>query len=224
MRDRVPQLLQERRLHRHALRVHRGAEDRSTPARRPAKRSRCIRSGTRRMTTKFNGVCYIVQRAAEALYSPEGKAQVAGAHQALPGQRGSSAQRREEGRTESLRRRERALHLGAHAARRHELAGVRQNFERGECRHHARQRLRFEGRRLFPHQRLQQPRQRRGSRAPVAGIEVVSQKFEIENRSWTLLRVLFYFVLLGVVVIALCIRHALVEKVQAGIMDCPCVN
>jgi LL-diaminopimelate aminotransferase len=30
----------------------------------------------RRMTTKFNGVPYIVQRAAEALYSPEGKAQV----------------------------------------------------------------------------------------------------------------------------------------------------
>ncbi len=31
----------------------------------------------RRMTTKFNGVSYIVQRAAEALYSPDGKAQVA---------------------------------------------------------------------------------------------------------------------------------------------------
>ena len=31
----------------------------------------------RRMTTKFNGVSYIVQRGAEALYSPEGKAQVA---------------------------------------------------------------------------------------------------------------------------------------------------
>lgn len=32
----------------------------------------------RRMTTKFNGVPYIVQRAAEALYSAEGKAQVRG--------------------------------------------------------------------------------------------------------------------------------------------------
>jgi LL-diaminopimelate aminotransferase len=32
---------------------------------------------SRRMTTKFNGVSYIVQRAAEALYSPEGKQQVA---------------------------------------------------------------------------------------------------------------------------------------------------
>jgi LL-diaminopimelate aminotransferase len=31
---------------------------------------------SRRMTTKFNGVSYIVQRAAEALYSAEGKAQV----------------------------------------------------------------------------------------------------------------------------------------------------
>lgn len=30
----------------------------------------------RRMTTKFNGVSYITQRGAEALYSPEGKAQV----------------------------------------------------------------------------------------------------------------------------------------------------
>jgi LL-diaminopimelate aminotransferase len=30
----------------------------------------------RRMTTKFNGVSYIVQRGAEALYSPEGKTQV----------------------------------------------------------------------------------------------------------------------------------------------------
>jgi len=32
----------------------------------------------RRMTTKFNGVSYLVQRGAEALYSPEGKAQIAG--------------------------------------------------------------------------------------------------------------------------------------------------
>jgi LL-diaminopimelate aminotransferase len=30
----------------------------------------------RRMTTKFNGVSYVVQRGAEALYSPEGKKQV----------------------------------------------------------------------------------------------------------------------------------------------------
>ncbi|HXS67573.1 MAG TPA: aminotransferase class I/II-fold pyridoxal phosphate-dependent enzyme, partial [Candidatus Polarisedimenticolia bacterium] len=30
----------------------------------------------RRTTTKFNGVSYVIQRAAEALYSPEGKTQV----------------------------------------------------------------------------------------------------------------------------------------------------
>jgi LL-diaminopimelate aminotransferase len=30
----------------------------------------------RRSTTKFNGVSYVTQRAAEALYTPEGKAQV----------------------------------------------------------------------------------------------------------------------------------------------------
>jgi LL-diaminopimelate aminotransferase len=30
----------------------------------------------RRMTTKFNGVSYVTQRAAEALYTPEGRAQV----------------------------------------------------------------------------------------------------------------------------------------------------
>jgi LL-diaminopimelate aminotransferase len=30
---------------------------------------------TRRHTTKFNGVSYLVQRAAEAVYSPEGQAQ-----------------------------------------------------------------------------------------------------------------------------------------------------
>src|SRR5690606_1221799 len=31
---------------------------------------------SRRMTTKFNGVSYLVQRAAAALYTPEGKTQV----------------------------------------------------------------------------------------------------------------------------------------------------
>src|ERR1044071_183925 len=30
----------------------------------------------RRASTKFNGVSYVVQRAAEAIYSPDGKAQV----------------------------------------------------------------------------------------------------------------------------------------------------
>ena len=38
---------------------------------------RCIRSGRAGITTKFNGVSYIVQTGAEALFSDEGKAQVA---------------------------------------------------------------------------------------------------------------------------------------------------
>ena len=77
----------------------------------------------RRMTTKFNGVSYIVQRGAEALYSPEGKAQV----QALIGHYLGNAKvlrdGREEGRTEGFWRCERAVHLGESAERRHELAG-----------------------------------------------------------------------------------------------------
>ena len=74
---------------------------------------------------------------------------------------------------------ERAVHLGESAEGRHELAGVRQNLERSQRGHHARQRFRFERRRLFPHQRLQQPRQRRGSRPPIAGVEVVSRMVPI---------------------------------------------
>ena len=128
----------------------------------------------RRMTTKFNGVSYIVatRRGGALLAGRQGAG--AGAHRALSRQRESAARRREEGRTESFRRRERALHLGESAERRHELAGVRQNSRRSQRGHHARQRFRLERRRLFPHQRLQQPRQRRGSRPPVAGIEVVN--------------------------------------------------
>ena len=81
----------------------------------------------RRMTTKFNGVSYIVaaRRGGALLAGRQGAG--AGAHRALSRQRESVARRREEGRTEGFRRRERALHLGESAERRHELAGVRQN-------------------------------------------------------------------------------------------------
>jgi len=76
VRDRVPQLLEERRFHRHALRVHRGAEDAAGLDRK--RRAKVTASAlARRHTTKFNGVSYIVQRGAEALYSAEGKEQVA---------------------------------------------------------------------------------------------------------------------------------------------------
>jgi LL-diaminopimelate aminotransferase len=97
-----------------------------------------------------------------------------GIDQTLSRQRRSLAQGREESRIESFRRCERAVHLGAHAAGRHELAGVRQDSRRRERGHHARRGLWLEGRRLLPHQRLQQSRQRGRSRAPSAGIEVVT--------------------------------------------------
>ena len=45
VRDRIPQLLQERRLHRHALRVHRRSEIAQRADEDPASSSRCIRSG-----------------------------------------------------------------------------------------------------------------------------------------------------------------------------------
>ncbi len=144
------------------------------PSRNPAKRSRCIHCGTRRSTTKFNGVSYIVQRAAEALYSPEGKAQV-------------------DALVKFYLENAKVLRAGAKKAFPKVFGGVNapyiwvrtpkgvtswqafdKNFERGERGHHARQRFWLEGRRLFSHQRVQQPRQRRGSRAPLAGIEVVN--------------------------------------------------
>ena len=109
----------------------------------------------RRMTTKFNGVSYVIQRAAEALYSPEGKAQVRALVEHYLGNSKSPAGRREESRPESFWRRERALHLGAHTGRCDQLAGLRQDTRRSQRGHHARQRIRFERRRLFPHQRVQ---------------------------------------------------------------------
>ena len=130
----------------------------------------------RRTTTKFNGVSYIVQRGAEALYSPEGKAQVQRAHRALSRQREGAARRREAGRAESIRRRERAVPLGQSAERRHELAGVRQNSGEANVVITPGSGFGVERRRLFPHQRLQQPRQCRGSRPPVADVEVVAAK------------------------------------------------
>ena len=102
VRDRVPQLLEERRLHRHALRVHRRSQIAQCAYTKSGEAKPLHPLWIARMTTKFNGVSYIVQRAAEALYSPEGKAQVARTHRTLSRQRGSVAQRREEGRAESV--------------------------------------------------------------------------------------------------------------------------
>ena len=71
VRHRVPQLLQDRRLHRGALRVHGGPE--GVTAKTPAgERVALNQLWNRRHTTKFNGVSYPVQRAAAAVYSDKG--------------------------------------------------------------------------------------------------------------------------------------------------------
>ena len=75
MRHRVPQLLEDCRIHGSTLRLHRCAE-----------RTHCRHAGSeriplnklwnRRQSTKFNGTSYITQRAAEAIYTPEGQRQI----------------------------------------------------------------------------------------------------------------------------------------------------
>ena len=118
----------------------------------------------RRMSTKFNGVSYPVQRAAEAVYTAAGQAQVA---ELISHYMGNARILREAcaaDRPGCLRRRERALYLGRHATRDRELGHVRPHARGGEHRHHPRRWFRLERRGLFPHLRLQQPRQRRGSR------------------------------------------------------------
>ncbi len=119
----------------------------------------------RRMTTKFNGVSYIVQRAAEALYSPEGKAQVRALVEHYMGNARVLREAVDQGGAARLGRRKCAVHLGAGLARRDELGDVRPHAQRGECRHHARQRIRLRRRRVLPHQRLQFARECGGSRA-----------------------------------------------------------
>ena len=142
--------------------------------RKPARCNRFIRLWLRRATTKFNGVSYIVQRGAEALYSPEGKAQVRGLIEHYLGNA-------------------KVLRDGAKKAGLKVFGGVNAPYiwvrtPRGVTSWQAFDKILGEAnvvitpgsgfgskrRRLFPHQRLQQPRQRRGSRPPVAGVEVVN--------------------------------------------------
>jgi LL-diaminopimelate aminotransferase len=68
---RVSQLLEDSGLHRHALRVHRHPQ-RAVRPRRSRRAVPLHGLWNRRHTTKFNGVSYPVQRAAAAVFSPEG--------------------------------------------------------------------------------------------------------------------------------------------------------
>ena len=73
--NRIPQLFEDCRFHWRALRLHhrsKGTEGKDT-----GRRGSGIESYLdRRQCTKFNGTSYISQRAAEAIYTPEGKEQV----------------------------------------------------------------------------------------------------------------------------------------------------
>ena len=82
------------------------------------------------MSTKFNGVPYIVQRAAEALYSPEGREQVRGLIEHYMGNARILREAVGAGRPEGLGRRKRPVHLGQGARRHHELGDVRPHAQR----------------------------------------------------------------------------------------------
>lgn len=72
MRDRVLLPLQNGRLHRHPLRLHRGAQGADDAAPPDGETLSLNRMWLRRQTTKFNGVSYIIQRGAAAVFSDEG--------------------------------------------------------------------------------------------------------------------------------------------------------
>ena len=73
---RIQELFQNRRIYRYPLRLYRRAQDLSSPTTQTAQAHSLHSLWNRRHTTKFNGVSYPVQRAAEAVYSDEGQAQV----------------------------------------------------------------------------------------------------------------------------------------------------
>lgn len=83
----------------------------------------------RRQTTKFNGVSYIVQRGAEALYSTEGKAQVKALIEHYLGNAKDPSRSREPGWLAHMGRRQCALHLGEMPRRTWLMGDVRQDAE-----------------------------------------------------------------------------------------------
>ena len=118
VRDRDAQLLEARRLHRRALRLHRDAEGAARAAPRPASACRCSELWARRHATKFNGVPYPVQRAAAAVLLPRRAASrpASRSHYYM----GNAALLREglgAAGFSAVRRRARALHLDADSER-----------------------------------------------------------------------------------------------------------
>src|SRR5260370_37090202 len=156
MRSRAAQLFKERRFYRRSLRLHRDAE---------------IGGGASRLGKKVA----LASALASALEHQSKQRELSGAawrgstvfvrrpptgpraHRALHGQRQSLARSLREDRHESVRRNQRALHLGENTGRPNELANVRPHAARIERGHHARQRFRRARGRLFSNLCLQQP-------------------------------------------------------------------
>ena len=112
----------------------------------------------RRQSTKFNGVPYVVQRGAAAVYTDEGRKEV---RAAVDFYMENARIIRDGLRTAGLpglRRRERALHLGQDAAGPRLLELLRQAPDRGARRRHPGRRLRAERRGLLPLHRLRPAR------------------------------------------------------------------
>ena len=128
----------------------------------------------RRTTTKFNGVPYLVQRAAEALYTEAGRGQVAALVRHYLGNAELLGGGGAPGRADRPRRTQRALPVGADAVWDDQLGDLRPHAAGGPCGDHPGERLRGRGRGLFPDQRVQQPGQRRGGGASARGPELVN--------------------------------------------------
>ena len=141
----------------------------------------------RRHTTKFNGVSYVVQRGAAAVYSPEGREQTDDADRVLHGERAPAARGP---------RRAPASRSSAACTRR--TSGSRtpdgasswdffdRLLDRGARRRHAGRGLRAGGRGLLPALRVQLARERRGSdRAHPQGVRLMRTDRGRSSTAWS---------------------------------------
>ena len=98
-------------LHGHAAGLHGRAPGGARAAPRTAACTASTSCGCA-ASTKSNGPPYVVQRAAAAVYTPDGAEAGARAHRLLHGERARHPRRPRRGRLHGLRRAQRALHLG----------------------------------------------------------------------------------------------------------------
>jgi hypothetical protein len=138
VRDRISQLLEKRR-YRDAGALHVVPKSLER-ARRSGEKRPLHPLWNRRMATKFNGVSYIVQRAAEALYRTEGRRRSPRSSSIIWGTRRSCG-RQSRRRLAGWGGRQCAYIWVRAPQGNDELGGLDRNAGGGECRDHARQRL-----------------------------------------------------------------------------------